>query len=229
MTPDEPRAKRVPPERAGPVRNSFFPPPPMPHPGNPLRDALECGVRTAYTVIDDYMRRGYEAARSTRDHANRRGNMPDENQNYGSWNNPWGPMAAPFQQWMFAMQAWMSAWSSFMPGAWPQQMYTTAPGQAGAAVPVSVEVTSYKPVKVTASVSLSPGAESMPLTLGPLSGDATTAPQGVALAIRQGIAVVAVTVTAEQLAGTYRCDIQAQGRCVGGLSIVVADPPRDSA
>lgn len=230
MTPDDRRARREPPERMGPIRNPLTPTPQMSQPGNPFRDALECGVRTAYTVIDDYMRRGYEAARSSRDQANRRGNMPDDNQNYGGWNNPWGPMAAPFQQWMYAMQAWMNAWSGFVPGGWPQQMWGTFPGFGGATapVPVCVEVTAYKPVSVSASVSLSPGAECMNLTLGPVTGEPPAGTLNeVALAIRQGTVVVVVTVEASQAAGKYHGDISAQGRCVGALNIVIADPPRN--
>jgi hypothetical protein len=201
----------------------------MLEPGSPLRDALECGVRTAYTVIDDYMRRGYEAARNTREDANRRGNMADDDPNFGSWNNPFsaGGMAAPFQQWMYAMQAWMNAWSSFAPGGWPQQMWGAFPGHGRAAAPVAVcvEATTYRPLNVAATVHLSPGAECMPLTLGPVRDSSLEPLNEVALAVRDGTIVVALTVGPYQPLGKYHADIAAQGRCVGGLTIILADPP----
>src|ERR1700693_3957191 len=109
MSAGERRARAAPPERIGPIRNPLSSPAHAETTGNPFRDTLECGVQTAYTVIDDYMRRGYEAARSMRDHPNDRGNMQDYGPNYGGWSNPWGPMAAPFQQWLGAMQAWVNA------------------------------------------------------------------------------------------------------------------------
>src|SRR5580658_1615141 len=108
MNPSDPRQKRIPPERELPIRNPLMPPPKAngaaahesPHPasgsgkiaGDALRDALECGVRTAYTVIDEYLRRGYEAARSNRDHPDNRGHMREDRHNSSGWNNPWGPL-----------------------------------------------------------------------------------------------------------------------------------------
>jgi hypothetical protein len=198
-------------------------------PGNPFRDALECGVQTAYTVIDDYMRRGYEAARSMRNAPDGKTPMPDHTQNQGNWNNPGGPMAAPFQQWLGAMQAWMNAWSAFVPGGFPQQMNNAWPGfpgaPASAPVSVQVQVTAPGPVEIAASVCLSPGAECLPLTVGDLVGEDSARPlTGVFVASRQGTVHVAVRLAEDQPSGTYRGDIIAQERCVGSLSIVISYP-----
>src|SRR5580658_5134736 len=104
MTPGGSRHKRPAPGQTRPVRNPILsrgksanPAPdtaahmehrassePGKAPQGVLRDVLECGVHTAYTVIDDYMRRGYEAARLKQDGANGRGKMNENKPNYGS-------------------------------------------------------------------------------------------------------------------------------------------------
>src|SRR5215472_17569126 len=133
------RRKRVSPEQEGPIRNRLTTPPEANRPrtseahpppsgsresaGDALRDALECGVRTAYTVINEYMRRGYEAARASQSTQHDRGDMRDDTRGYTGWNNPWNPISNPMQQWASMMRAWAEAWSAFAPGGWPQQMW----------------------------------------------------------------------------------------------------------
>src|SRR4051794_20240710 len=181
MNPGNPRRKRVSPERGGPIRNRLvstrtnvpgtnsegYGPPQAPEApsGGVLRETLECGVRTAYTVIDEYLRRGYETARANQNQANGGPTMQDDKSNYSNWTNQWGPMAAPMQTWMMAMKAWTDAWGAMMPGMWPQTGYggTTGygspAGTACASPAVSVQVSSHRPAEVTAAVELDPGAD----------------------------------------------------------------------
>src|SRR5678816_4206374 len=60
-----------------------------------VRGAMECGVQTAYTVIDEYMARGREAASRFQNRPDGRGPMSDDRQNTGGWSTAWGPMS-PF-------------------------------------------------------------------------------------------------------------------------------------
>src|SRR6266536_2010068 len=46
-----------------------------------VRGAMECGVQTAYTVIDEYMARGREAASRYQTRPDGRGAMNDDRQN----------------------------------------------------------------------------------------------------------------------------------------------------
>lgn len=238
-----PRYKRVRPEREGSIRNRLAPPPKVnggasgengatPKPGGPasdtLREALECGVRTAYTVIDEYLKRGYEAARSNPDHPDGRGSMRDDKTNYTNWANAWGPMAMPMQQWMAAMRAMTDAWSAFIPGGWPQQMWNMGTGgfPAAASTPaLSVHVASHRPTGVTASVELNPGCENTMLTVGWLAGDGSNPPlKGVTIGRDPGSLRIYVPVAASQPAGSYHGEIRgADGRCAGKLSVVITE------
>lgn len=239
-----PRRTRVQPERSGPIRNPLIPPPNVngaasygaqqagPRPESPahgtLRDLLECGVRTAYTVIDDYMKRGYEAARSNRNHGDNRGHMHNDRRNYGSGTNPWGPMAAPMQQWASVMCAWANAWTTMMPGGFAQEMWGPWwPGGGmprAASAPVSVQVTSQRPVEVT--TVLSPGDEFLKLGIEPLEGSAGKPPlKGVSITSGHGSVRVHVEVTAQQPAGIYCGDIKADGRTAGTLTVVISEAP----
>src|SRR5689334_15542488 len=118
--------KRPVPARTAPIRNRLAPAPrPVPAPqescGPAVMDALENGVRTAYAVIDDYMRRGQETARGLYNNTNRGSEMNDNRGNYGNRYNPWGALPG-MEQWMAMMRAWTDAWSAFLPGGLPQQM-----------------------------------------------------------------------------------------------------------
>ena len=77
------RARRKAPERDRPIRNSLMPAVIAAESARKRTDSseshartngtgrssepLECGVETAYTVINDYLRRGYEAAQGNGD------------------------------------------------------------------------------------------------------------------------------------------------------------------
>src|SRR6476646_6146260 len=105
MNSSQSRLKRAAPERSGPIRNPLVngsprnPSPPLPTATDALRGALECGVQTAYAVIDEYIQRGYEAARNNPNQQNGKGHMNNEKPGYGNWSNPWGPMMPLVEQW----------------------------------------------------------------------------------------------------------------------------------
>src|SRR5258706_15609339 len=97
------RLKRPPPERSAPIRNPFAgssprtAPDPEPSSNGSRRGPLECGVQTAYAVIDEYMRRGYEAARDNQQQQNGGDYMNYDRSNYG---NPYSnPYSSPFNAW----------------------------------------------------------------------------------------------------------------------------------
>ena len=260
MSPARPRRKRVPPERSGPVRNPVVSKPPDPTnarstPGvgaafgatvdeglrtaerlaefssAAVRGAVECGVQTAYTVIDEYMRRGHEAAGRNRERSNGRGEMNDDRQNFGNWSAAWGPMSPLMAQWTSAMRMWAEAWSTFVPGVASQQPWNFgamgfAPPSTTAATPkVSVQVSSQYPTEVTASVY--PGADAMTLAAEPLQmPDGSGAPSlvGVAITCSPGCVRVSVTVPSDQPAGCYVGAINdAGGKKCGDLRVVISD------
>lgn len=247
------RRKRVPPEQDAPIRNRMTAPaevrPPEPgeapwtssepraSAGDALRDALECGVRNAYTVINEYMRRGYEAARASQNNQHDRGEMRDDTRGYTGWSNPWNPMPNPMQQWATMMRAWADAWLAFVPGSssqqmWPQQMWNAWPGFAPAATPgVSVQVCSHRRAEITTNLNIMPGAECSTLTVGSLACEGSKASlKGVSVSGSPGAVRIVVTVPAEQPSGVYCGHIKtADGRPVGNLTVTVADLPGNSA
>jgi len=145
-----------------------------------VRGAMECGVQTAYTVIDEYMARGREAASRFQQRPDGRGPMSDDRQNFGGWSTAWGPMSPFVLPWMNAMRMWTDALTMFAPGGGPQQGWNPAatgyqvPNAAGGAAPsagapaprVSVRVSSQSPAEVTLNVA--PYADRMTLVAGPL-------------------------------------------------------------
>jgi hypothetical protein len=153
------RLKRTPPERSGPLRSALRQPPFVTPPaagcGPSLCEPLENGVRTAYAVIDDYLRRGQQAARIIYNESNRQDDMNDNRGNYGG-NNQWNPLAMMTGQWMSAMCAWTQAWSAMMPGMWQSPWTPTASGATPAsgvpAANITVQVVSTRPVEVSANV-----------------------------------------------------------------------------
>lgn len=151
--------------------------------------------------------------------------MRDERSNYGGWNNSWGPMGAPMQQWICALQAWTNAWSAFMPGGWPQQMWTGA-GFPAVAPPVSVDLALQRAAEVTTGVNLIPGAECMSLSVGSLTGEGPNPPllEGVSISTGQGMVRIYVPVGVEQRAGNYSGEIKSgDGRTAGNLTVVIAE------
>jgi len=237
------RHKRPRPQRAGPIRNPMAKvsntgappeppsdPRPEARPGATLGDALECGVRTAYTVIDEYLRRGFEAARGNRDSPSGRGDMRDENPNFSSWTNPWGSMAAPMQMWVSGMRAWAEMWAPFLPGGASQQMWNMGgwpgfPTGASQVPALSIQVVSHRAAGVTASVHLLPGFECAPLMVGPLAGEGSEPPLNrVSIDTAPGALRIHVPVPADQPVGTYHGSLTtADGRVAGRLTVVISD------
>lgn len=197
-----PRLKRPTVERTGPIRNSWGTTPPGAAASTgvpPPLGMLENSVRTAYAVIDDYLRRGQAAAFGMFNDPNRREYMNDEKWNNGGY-NPMNPFSTLTEQWMIAMRAWSQAWSAAMPGMW-QAPWNPAP--YGMQAPqVTVQVASSRPSEVRAS--LAPALDLSALTCDPLCLDGGTAsidapvitaePGGVLLCVKVG----------DQPAGQYR-------------------------
>ena len=78
--------------------------------------AVERGVETAYTVIDDYMMRGRQAANRHQERNGRPG-MNDEQQRYGpSWGAGAGPMSPVMAPWFQMMRLWTDAMTAFVGG-----------------------------------------------------------------------------------------------------------------
>jgi hypothetical protein len=155
--------------------------------------------------------------------------MGDEKPNYSSWGNPWGPMAMPMQQWMSAMRAVTEAWSSMMPGGFPQQMWNAgcAEPTASAAPAVSVRVLSHRRAGVTTKVHLHPGTECEGLTVGTLVSEGSDVPlDSVSIDVKHGVLQIKVVVMPEQPFGHYIGPIvTADGRTAGGLSVSLTELP----
>jgi hypothetical protein len=239
MKPSSERLKRTNPEQDGPIRNPVAPRanPEARPPRDPLSaanavvfGALESGVRTAYAVIDEYMRRGQDAARDTINDPTRRGFMSDDKTNFpGGYNapgyNPWGSMSMFTDQWMAAMRAWSQAWSAFVPpGGWPMAGMNPFAPAAGQTPSVTVKIQSASPVEVTAN--LHPGTDSATLVSEPLRADGFTAPpiNAPEIAREPGAVRVTVKVGARQPKGRYRSVIRrkADESVAGDLTVVIS-------
>ena len=241
MSATAPRMKRPAPEQSGPVRNSFAQRTPRSVPQDPITAAgtavcgvLENGVRTAYTVIDEYMRRGQDAARGVFNDPNRRGPMSDYKSSIPGGFDPTAgfnaanPLGAFTEQWFAALRAWSQAWSSVVPGPWQQPgmnpfaPFTAAPAAQASAI--TVQVSSSSPVEVTAN--LLPGSDSDALVVEPLRGDATSTKSIDAPTIvrAHGSLRVALKVPAGLPAGRYRGNIRRKSddSIAGELTVVVS-------
>lgn len=236
MTIASTHVKRRQPAQSGPIRSPMAPAQRSPAeagtPGEIFSAAgaavcgvLENGVRTAYAVIDEYMRRGQEAARGAFNDPNRRGPMSDDRGNYGggfnSWNNP---MAAMAEQWMMAMLTWSQMWSAYAPPGWQQSGMNPFAYAPGAPVAVTVKLSSTRPAEV--AVNLQPGVDPSWLFCEPLKPAASSGVpiEGISIE-REGMAVqVSVKIAAKQAPGQYRGYIRrkADQGIVGELSVTVS-------
>jgi len=206
-----------------------------------VRGAMECGVQTAYTVIDEYMARGREAASRFQNRPDGRGPMSDDRQNFGGWSTAWGPMSPFVLPWMNAMRMWTDALTMFAPGA--QQGWNPAatgyqvPNAAGGAAPytgagpaprVSVRVSSQSAAEVTLNVA--PYADRMTLVAGPLQkidGPSDALPlTGVSITCEPGHVRVSVTVITDQPPGRYSGVVMntTGNEIVGSLTVEIAGP-----
>jgi len=240
------RLRRTPPERNGPVRNPIMPPPsrsaaepaasrdPITATGAVVCGALENGVRTAYAVIDEYMRRGQETARSVFNDANRRGPVSDDRGNYpGSYSgnyagnypggpSPANPLSMLTEQWMMAMRPLGQALSTILPLVLQQAGTNPFTNGSSVAPVVTVRIASSRPIEVTAN--LHPGSDMAGLVSDPLGADGAATPIEAPEIFRDAGGVrVSVKVADKQPAGLYRGLIRrrADGNIAGDLTVVV--------
>jgi len=220
MSSASPRLKRVKPERIGPIRN-----PAQRVGATRAWGPVEWGVKTAYTVIDEYMRRGRDAACGFGPHASGRRDMSDNRCGYG-YSNPyaaWGQMWPFLAPWMQAMQAWSCAMAGFVPAASqcaPQPSWNDC-----ATVPkVSVNVQGKRCPKITLCVDA--GADTVHLDLDALK--ISNKPeerwlQGIKVQSECGQVSVVGTVPDDQPEGVYRGVIRdSSGRKRGELTVEIS-------
>ncbi len=210
------RVKREPPERSGPIRRaavgrSSASPGRAAAPGAPssveaaVTGVVERGVDTAYTVIDEYMTRGRNAAGRWSQWTDGRNEMSEAPQ----FSTPWGSsdLMAP---WWQMMRMWADGLSAFVPGgqgpatAWLNAFVPGASTWSSQAPRVEVRVSS-KPTAVV-TVSLDPGADSMQLTAEPPANRGNgkkSSPLGLTLESFPGLVRVSVTVPDDQPADSY--------------------------
>lgn len=234
MTKASPRVKRTPSAQSGPIRNVMASPRSAVEAGAAgdmftaagaaVCGVLENGVRTAYAVIDEYMRRGQEAARGVFNDPNRRGPMSDDRGNFGGGFNPPNPLAAMAEQWMMAMRTWGQMWSTYMPQGWQQGSMNPFAFAQGPAAPVCVKLSSARPAEI--AVSLYPGVDPSGLACDPLRPEGTGGSpiDGVSIA-REGAAVqVGVKIATKQPEGRYRGNVRrkADQGIVGEITVTVS-------
>lgn len=196
----------------------------------PVLGAAERGVHTAYTVLDEYLARGKEAAKRYQVPSPGTPDMSDNRQGNGAWGafGPMGPMMAQAAgPWMQVARMWTDSMAQFVPGG-PQAvnqwmaMWPGMPGaaQAGTGARAAVRVSSARPA--TVQVSLAPEAEYMTLSAAPVSatGDALG---GVNISTAEGRVLVSVTVADTQAAGMYRgAIVDGGGNPRGELTVDIA-------
>jgi hypothetical protein len=230
------RITRDQPERTGPIRNSGFPSraPESTTTSGPasafgaaidegmatafriaedagatMQGAVERGVETAYTVIEDYMRRGQQAAGRYRDRTQGERTMNGDNYSNGYGSSGYGPMGAMMAPWMQAMRMWTETMSTFMPGGaamGTEWMNAFAPPMSGAHQGgVAVRVASATPAEV--AIDLDPRAYAVPLKAAPLVHATTpgTAPALVAVELHyvDNRCRVSIVVPNDQPPGVY--------------------------
>lgn len=240
------REKRLPPERIGPIRNPLARdngrPASRPEPTSDTarRGPLEYGVQTAYAVIDEYMQRGYEAARHNQDNQDGKGHMNSDRYRYnygGNGFNAWGPLTPVMEAWLAAMRTWTDAWSALLLGgrqaacssqAYPSQPYPSQPcTPGGAPSAVTVNVTSKRSTQAVAI--LRPGAELLGLRADSLSCQDVKTQQPIEnVSINCIPARVEVNVKVDDekhKPGRYWGAIRARdGSIVGDLTVVIPEP-----
>ncbi len=235
MKSSSPRLKRTPPEQDGPIRNAMASPrsapetvipncDPISAAGEAVCGALENGVRTAYQVIDEYMRRGHETARTIFNDPIRRASLSEDRGNAPSGFNSTNPLMALAEQWMMAMRPLSQAMSAFLPNAWQQPGMPPFASNGSAAPTVSVRVSSTRPVEVTANVypsSDQAGLVSDSLVAGSAAAPPITAPE---IVRESGRVVIVVKVEDKQPAGQYTGLIRrrADESPAGDLTVIVS-------
>ncbi|MBK8249813.1 MAG: hypothetical protein IPK85_20840 [Gemmatimonadetes bacterium] len=196
----------------------------------PVLGAAERGVHTAYTVLDEYLARGKEAAKRYQVPSPGTPDMNDNRQGNGAWGafGPMGPMMAQAAgPWMQVARMWTDSMAQFVPGGqqavnqwmamWPGM---TGPTGAAAGARAAVRVASTRPT--TVQVSLAPDAEYMTLSTA-LASAAGEALGGVTISATDGRVLVSVTVADTQAVGTYRgAIVDGGGNPRGELTVDIA-------
>jgi hypothetical protein len=196
------------------------------------RDAVERGVETAYSVVDEYVRRGRAAAERRHTHASGANDMNQERKGpgYGPWAGmPWMSGAAasnPFLgPWMQMMQMWSDSMMAFMPSGMPANPMTAWMSAAMPQTAIAVRIASRNPAKV--SVTLDAGAQLLVLRADALVLDGNGyAPDIAPPTIESGTEVtVRVSIGDDQPGGRYRGAIRdAAGGVRGQLTVDLEGP-----
>ena len=255
---NNPRLKRKTPERTGPIRNPLFwrpAPQDLPPDGQTnasgaapcassdaetvagLQNALECGVRTAYTVIDQYIQRGYEAARACKasstvgEHMNNRPFPP------GSGPNPWGAPNGPMEPWAAAVRAWTEMWmTAFAPamrGQWPNPWQPQPPWPGQSAAPPSTHAATSAPPSVSVRVASRRRTEveanlTSSAEYGLLVADVPGL-SGLSISRETGRVLVSLEVADQQPSGHFHGCIRAGGGEVGHFAVTIWEPEESQA
>jgi hypothetical protein len=177
-----------------------------------VKGVVERGVDTAYTVIDEYMARGRNAAGRQGQWTDGRNGMSQDPQ----FSTPWGSSSDLMAPWWQMMRMWAEGMAAFVPGgpatAWLNAFVPGGTGWAGSpsqAPRVEVRVSSKRTAVVT--VSLHPGADSMQLTAEPpaATGNAKKpSPLGLTFESFPGLVRVSVTVPDDQPADSFTFTIR---------------------
>lgn len=178
-----------------------------------IRGAVERGVDTAYTVIEEYMLRGRQAAGRHHDRHNGSRDMgEDKNYRRPAWQGG-GDYPPLLEPWMQMMRIWTDSMSAFMPGAAgfpnPFAPRGAAGGPSTARGTVSVQVTSLQPAEVV--VDIEPGCERHPLSADPLLHVDRAMGARIsefAVECRDGHVRVRLAAPDNQPAGTYEADLR---------------------
>ncbi|MGB6728376.1 MAG: hypothetical protein WBE74_20965 [Terracidiphilus sp.] len=234
MKSPSPRLKRTPPKQGGPIRNTMASPRSAPEPVTPNCDpitatgeavcgALENGVRTAYQVIDEYMRRGHETARNIFNDPIRRASLSEDRGNAPGGFTSMSPLMMFAEQWMMAMRPLSLAMSAFLPNVWQQPGMPSFAANGSIAPTLSVKVLSTRPVEVTANVY--PSSDQASLVSDSLvANSAKATPIAAPEIVREsGRVAIVVKVEDKQPAGQYTGLIRrrADGSLAGDLTVIV--------
>jgi hypothetical protein len=178
-----------------------------------VRGVVERSVDTAYTVIDEYMTRGQNAAGRRSQWTDGRNGMSQDPQ----FSTPWGPSSDLMGPWWQMMRMWTEGMAAFMSGgpgaatAWLNAFVPGATGWAGPASAPRVEVRVSSKRTTVVTVSLHPGADCLQLTADPpaATGNANSAsPFDIAFESLPGLVRVSVTVPGDQPADSYTFTIR---------------------
>lgn len=200
-----------------------------------MQGAVEQTVATAYTVIDQYMNRGYDAA-SLRHRTNGDRPMNDQSKHDPrgapplGMGGPWGAGNPLMESWIQMMRLWSTSMMGFAGPAGQDWMGQMAGWGMAAPTQVSVQVASKRATLVT--VELRPGADRQRLEVGPakhIDDPATAVLEGVEIDGTPWQVTVRVKVADKQPAGRYVAPIRDdRGYECGHVHLDITDAPPKS-